>query len=177
MWSCLRVLSNFHIETEAGEWLWGLQVRRRWKCAGMQGEGEARTHFSCITVFPRINLAYIWKSYTCLKCYSKESFVTLKYFMWELGKKDNTVWKSHWIQSRCEKESMHFSLRSHAAFSLFYFIFACLISLFQCVPFILTLYLLLFFPFPFFSPENLSYYFLHTFSILTRAVWYINPGK
>lgn len=69
---------------------------------GRRGKHFSQIHFSYITVFSRINLAYIWKSYTCLKCYSKEQFVTLKYFMWKLREKDSM--KKPFIQSQCERE-------------------------------------------------------------------------
>jgi hypothetical protein len=74
--------------------MWELWVKRKWKHGkGNAQEGETievPKHFPFFTIFPRINPACFLKSSTCIKCYSKGQLVTLKCFMWELGKKDNT---------------------------------------------------------------------------------------
>lgn len=88
-------------------WNWDRRVTVRARCQeenenmqrlkgmnlGKRDKHFSQTHFSYITLFSRINLAYIWKSYTCLKCYTKEQFVTLKYFMWKLREKDNAQYE------------------------------------------------------------------------------------
>lgn len=101
-----RVLSDLCIETEAGDASEGSRSGENEVMQGLSGMcwGRRGKYLSYITVFSRINLAYIWKPYTCLKCSSKEQFIRLRYFMWELGEKENTQYERLWIQSPCERE-------------------------------------------------------------------------
>lgn len=125
---CERVLSDLCIETEAGGRQWGCRSGENENTQGHSGVSLGRrgkhlsqTHFSYITLFPRIHLAYIWKSYTCLKCYSKEQFVALKYFMWELGEKDNTQHEKVFEFNLSAKENTVYAFFPQESWSLRHF--------------------------------------------------------
>lgn len=140
---------------------WGYSVTCvvRWRlengCGGCEmlgkslerkGKNFSLTGFSYITIFPRVNLAYVWKSYTYWKWYSKEQFVTLKYSVWELGEKDNTQYKKV-IEFNSVKENIFIFPRGVMEPSVFFTLTLLVLFHSYNVSHLFALYICFLFPF------------------------------